>query len=134
MNKRSARSAKGLVAVVALLTVTGCSQLGGLDQILGAILSPAGAGGQRAGEAVVQVEGRDTGRQILWVRTEDGQQAGVQYDSRTRVVYRQRQYRVSYLQSGDIVWMRIYQTGRGGQSGYYTDYIEIRERRGGWGW
>lgn len=50
--------------------------------------------------------------------------AYVNYDNRTQVVYNNQGYAVTALEPGDIVNMRISQTGN---NQYYTDYIQVTQ-------
>jgi len=117
----------GAALAVALLT-TACGG-GNIGEVLGGVLGGGGGGGG-SGTAVVEVQGVDQGRQQIVVATQDGQQVGVLYDDRTRVVYQDQQYPVTALERGDVVEMQVQET----QSGYYTDYVLVRqsvqERRG----
>jgi hypothetical protein len=79
---------------------------------------------------VAEVQSVDTRNQRIQVVTEAGQSGGVAYDQRTRVVYRNQDYPVTALERGDVVRMRVQDTGQV----LYTDYIlveqSVRERTG----
>jgi hypothetical protein len=107
------------------LLLGGCGGLENLGKVLGDVLGTSGSG-----EIVAEVQGVDTRRQVVDVITQDGQRGGVAYDQRTRVVYRDQDYPVTALERGDIVALRVQDTGQG----LYTDYIlvqqSVRERTG----
>lgn len=121
------RSAVPLVLVAAL---AGCSG-GGLGDVLGGVLTGGGGGG--SGTLTVEVQEVRTQSQEIYVRTEDGQQGAVLFDSQTQVVYNNESYPVTALEYGDIVDMRVQEI----QQGLYTDLIQVRtpvqERQGAGG-
>lgn len=91
----------------ALLVSSGCSNLGSLTNILGSVLGGQGAQQQQIDAEIQQVDASG-GR--LYVRTQDGQQGTIRVDSRTQVVYNNRQYPVTALERGDVVRIRLQQT------------------------
>lgn len=111
--------------VVTAMAATGCAQAGALGDILG--------GGSPQGERLLQgdVTVVDANRQFLQVRADNGQIANVRFDSRTQVIYQQRQYPVTALEPGDQVSIRLMETQQGE---LYTDQIlvtrSIQEIRG----
>jgi hypothetical protein len=101
-----------------LLVVPGCTALNALDEVL----LPSGNG-----NALVSGEIRsiDTRRGRLEIRDQNSNRnQTVQYDTRTRVVYRSRQYPASSLERGDMVRARI-SYDRSGNA--WADLVEVRE-------
>jgi hypothetical protein len=104
------------------LTLSGCGS-SGIGDVLGGVLG----GGQPTGESgvvVAEVRAVDTRDQTIRIRTDEGQTADVRYDSRTTVVYRDRNYDVDALEAGDLVRMEVTRTA---QNEYYTDQIEVEQ-------
>ncbi len=124
-------SGLGLIALSAA-----CAQTGGLGNVLGGILGqPAGNASNAGNVADVSavVQNVDSRNQTIQVRTDNNQTANVYYDNRTQVVYNNQGYAVTALERGDVVNMRINQTGN---NQYYTDYIQVTQSaqaRGGSG-
>ncbi|HSU12727.1 hypothetical protein [Longimicrobium sp.] len=114
------RGLKSAVLLGAGVAITGCSQLGGLGNVLGGVLGPQTGSG--SGEVAGTVRYVDTQRQMLQITTQNGQTGSVYFDQRTRVVYQQQQYNVTALEQGDQVQMRLQQDQQGN---YYTDYIVV---------
>lgn len=111
--------------VVALSGCAGGGLLGGGG--LGDIF-----GGSRDQEVVAEVRYVDTRAQRIELRTQDGQTGTVRYDDRTRVIYQQREYPASALETGDIVRVRLKEDR--GESYAETIYVEQNVRdRGGYG-
>ena len=109
----------GTAAALALGTgAAGCAQLGGLENVLGGVMNPNGAGGNVAAE----VRYVDDRRQTIEFETNDRRVGTVYYDDRTRVVYQNQDYRPTALEAGDQVTMRVQQDSRGNA---YTDYIVV---------
>jgi hypothetical protein len=111
----------GLIALT-----SACAQTGGLGNVLGGILNggqPSGTG-TGTGDVVAEVQNVDTRNQSIQVRTQNNQTAYVYYDNRTQVVYNNQGYAVTALERGDVVNMRISQTGN---NQYYTDYIQVTQ-------
>ncbi len=104
------------LALCAALASGACSQAGTLGDILGGVLN--------APDQTVAgtIQGVDTRAQQIVVRTSDNQTVAISYDDRTAVVYQQKNYPVTALESGDQVNLRIAQTNNGG---YYTDRIDV---------
>lgn len=123
---------KTAVVAAVVASAAGCAQLGPLGEVLGGVLTPAGGQGGQGGEVQGEVQGVDTQRRIIQIRTQNGQTGNVQYDERTRLIYQQQEHPVSGLERGDVVAMRIQQDSRGGM---YTDMIQVlrnvREGTGG---
>lgn len=115
-----------VAALSAAFALGGCAQLGGLGEVLGDVLAAPPA----SGEIQAEVETVDTQNRQIQVVTQDGQRGGVAYDQRTQVVYRNQEYPVTALERGDLVRMRVQDTGQA----LYTDYVlveqSVRERTG----
>jgi hypothetical protein len=126
------RGLRSAVVVAAAVTFTGCSQLGGLGEVLGGVLGPQAGSGQGTGEVQGMVRAVDTQRQIIQVQTQNGQVGNVYFDQNTQVVYQNQQYPVTALEQGDQIGMRLQQTQNGQ---YYTNYIyvtrSVQEANGG---
>jgi hypothetical protein len=108
----------GTAALVGVLLVSapGCAGLDVLDEVL----VPNGAS-QLSGE----IRSVDSRRGRLQVRDQhNGRTHNIQYDGRTRVTYRQRQYPASSLERGDMVRVRI-SHDRSGNA--WADHVEVRE-------
>src|SRR4051812_39002752 len=114
------RGLKSAVLLGAGVAITGCSQLGGLGNVLGGVLGPQTGSG--SGEVAGTVRSVDTQRQMLQITTQNGQTGSVYFDQRTQVVYQQQNYNVTALEQGDQVQMRLQQDNQGR---YYTDYIMV---------
>jgi hypothetical protein len=127
------RGLKGAVMLGVAVAVTGCSQLGGLGNVLGGVLGPQ-AGSGSASEVYGVVRGVDTQRQLIQIQTQNGQTGNIYFDQNTRVVYQNQQYPVTALEQGDQINLRL-QQGQNGQ--YYTDYItvtqSVQQSNGGYG-
>ncbi len=118
------------VALAAVLAASGCAGgglggLGGLGDILAGAAGLPGSGQQQGqGQVVAEIQGLDTQRQLIQVRTQDGQTGSVQYDQNTVVVYQQRQYEVNNLERGDVVAIQVRQTGQGSA---YASRIDVQQ-------
>src|SRR4051812_24976039 len=124
------RGLKGAVLLGAGVSITACSQLGGLGNVLGGVLGPAAGSGNSTVQGTVR--GIDTQRGLLQITTTNGQTGNVYFDNRTQVVYQQQQYPVTALEQGDQVQVQIQQDQQGN---YYTNYIlvtrSVQEANGG---
>lgn len=102
-----------------LLAVAACAPLGAMD---GVVLG----GGSRGGSSLMEGEIRsvDSRRARLQVRDQWNRGHTVQFDNRTRVVYRQRQYPVTALERGDLVRIRLVRD-RSGR--LWADRVDVRE-------
>lgn len=113
MSRRSVLAVFGLLAVS--VTASACAQMGavgGLGDVIG------------GGSSVIgEVRSVDTRRGRIQVREQYGRDQTVRFDSRTRVVYRNRQYPVSSLERGDQVQMRV-EYDRNNTA--WADHIEVR--------
>jgi hypothetical protein len=114
-----ARAGAGLLLLGA---TSGCSGAGGIGDVLGGVLG----GGQQAQAA--QAEGAiravDNRTQQISLQLTNGQTVALAYDNQTKVVYQDRLYAVSNLESGDRVIMRVRDVGNGT---YYTDSIHVTQ-------
>lgn len=112
-------------ALAAMLSAAGCSQAGAIGEILGGVIGPQGQQGQgQGGQVAGEIQGVDTNRGFLQIRTQSGQTGNVYFDQNTRVVYQQREYPVTALERGDVVAMNIQQDQRGQA---YTNYIQVQQ-------
>lgn len=123
------------VALAALLAASGCAGgglggLGGLGDILAGAAGLPGTG-QQQGQVVAEVLALDAQRQLIQVRTQDGQSGSLLYDQNTVVVYQQRQYQVSNLERGDVVAIQVRQTGQGSAYASRIDVQQSVQDRGG---
>jgi hypothetical protein len=115
MRTRQGKAPLALAAFAVLLVgSTGCANI--LDEI-GAPVST------RSNTLDGEVRSVDTRRNRMEVREYQGRNHTVQFDSRTNVVYRQRQVSTTALQRGDQVRVRISQRN----GGTWADRVEIRE-------
>jgi hypothetical protein len=108
------------------LFLTGCSELGQIG-------FPGDYGHWGGSDLVGEVRYIDTRAQQIELSTDAGRKFLVKYDNNTRVTYRQRDYAVANLETGDYVAVRA-QQDRDGR--YFTDLITVREsvqERGGYG-
>ena len=97
-----------LLATAAVLGLSACggNSLGQLGDILGAATGQPASANQ--GQLAVEIQGVDTQRQMIQVRTQDGQQTGsVRFDDRTVVVYNNQQYPVTALERGDLATITV---------------------------
>src|SRR5205809_1961023 len=69
------RGLKGVVLLGAGVSITACSQLGGLGNVLGGVLGPAAGSGN--GTVQGTVRGVDTQRGLLQITTSNGQTGNV---------------------------------------------------------
>ena len=118
------------VVLAAVLAASGCAGgglggLGGLGDILAGAAGLPGSGQQQGqGQVVAEIQGLDTQRQLLQVRTQDGRTGSLLYDQNTVVVYQQRQYQVNNLERGDVVAIQVRQTSQGSA---YASRIEVQQ-------
>ena len=121
------------VVLAAVLAASGCAGgglggLGGLGDILAGAAGLPGSGqqgqGQGQGQVVAEIQGLDTQRQLIQVRTQNGQTGSLLYDQNTVVVYQQRQYQVSNLERGDVVAIQVQQTNQGSP---YASRIDVQQ-------
>lgn len=113
------RSVRGGTAALILFTSAACSGMGNVGDILGSVLG-GGAGQQVAGT----VQSVDTRNQQLSLRQSNGQNVALAFDNQTAVIYQNRAYSVTSLESGDQVQAKVQQLQNGG---YYTDSVWVTQ-------
>lgn len=124
MRHTAARTGRRAALVLALALLSGC-----MGFRLEDILTGLPMGGDVRGEvAWVDERSREIGVSGSW-----GGRETVRYDSRTRVIYRQREYRVRDLERGDLVSIELDSDSR---SRRYARTIRVESdgrdsRRGG---
>jgi hypothetical protein len=108
---------------VALIMTMGaaCSSMGNVGDILGSVLGGGGTGAQMATGTIRTV---DTRNQQISLRQSNGQDVAIAYDNQTQVLYQNRAYAVTSLESGDQVQARVQQLQNGG---YYTDSVWVTQ-------
>jgi hypothetical protein len=116
-------------AAAAVLTLSGCAgtNLGALGDILGGTLG----GQQQNGQILAEVQGIDQNRQIIQLRTQDGQTGNVMYDQSTVVVYQNQQYPATSLERGDVAYFQLQQTQQGSTYASRIDVQQSVQDRGG---
>lgn len=112
------------VAAAAVVTITACSSLGSLGNVLGTVLG--GGGNQVTGT----IQGVDTRNQQISLQQSNGQNVALQFDNQTRVIYQNRSYSVTSLEYGDQVNARVQQLQNGA---YYTDSVYVTQSANGTG-
>ena len=113
------RSVRGGAAALILFTSAACSGMGNVGDILGSVLG-AGGGQQVAGT----IRSVDTRNQQLSLRQSNGQDVALAFDNQTAVIYQNRAYSVTSLESGDQVQAKVQQLQNGG---YYTDSVWVTQ-------
>jgi hypothetical protein len=113
--QRVMRIVAGAAACAAL---GACGQTAGLGNILGGVLAPQPTS---IGATVQTVDTRNS--QVV-LQQSNGQSVGVNYDSRTKVVYQGQVFAVTNLEYGDQVTARIIDQGN---NTYYTDSITVTQ-------
>lgn len=119
MSIRSAAS--GAAAAVLVMVGAGCSNNSNLGDILGGVLG-GGGGSQVSGT----ITGVNTRLQQIGVQQSNGSTVTLNYDNNTQVVYQNRNYSVTNLESGDRVTARV-TNANNSNGGYYTDLIQVDE-------
>lgn len=117
------RGLRGAVMLGAGVAITGCSQLGGLGNVLGGVLGPATGSGS-GNEVYGTVRYVDTQRQLIQIQTQNGQTGNIYFDNNTQVVYQNQRYPVTALEQGDQIGAQLQQTQNGG---YYSSYITVTQ-------
>ncbi len=107
-----------VLALAAMLPLAGaaCAPLGAYP---GEVVLPSARVSHVSGE----IRSVDTRRHRIQIREHGGRTITVQYDGRTRVVYRDRHYPVAALERGDLVHARVLHD-RGGHA--FAERIEVR--------
>lgn len=119
-------------AVAAVVTLSGCAgtNLGQLGEILGGTLG-GGQGQQQNGRILAEVQGVDQNRQVIQLRTEQGQTGNVLFDQNTLVVYQNQQYPATALERGDVAYFQLQQTQQGATYATRIDVQQsVQERNG----
>src|SRR3954462_13674661 len=98
---------KSAALAASLTAFSACSSTGGLGSVLGSVLGTGTQSGQQVSGSVRTVDTRN--QQIALTQT-NGSTLSVQYDANTKVVYQNRVYGVTNLESGDQVVARIQTT------------------------
>lgn len=112
------RIMKAATTLSAAAVLSACSSMGNVGDILGSVLG--GGGSQVAGT----VRSVDTRSQQLALRQSNGQDVALAFDNETRVIYQDRVYSITSLESGDQVQAKVQQLQNGG---YYTDSIWVTQ-------
>lgn len=124
MHKHSFRNLAA--AAAAVVTLSGCAgtNLGALGDILGGAMGgQQGQAGQN-GQVLAEVQSIDTNRQIISLRTQEGQTGNVLFDQNTVVIYQQQQYPITALERGDVAYFQLQQNG---QNGTYVSRVEVTQ-------
>jgi hypothetical protein len=108
-----------VLLIAGLLLAGGCSQAGGLGEILGGVLNAPTAGNNQLSGTV---NGVDTRSQIVYITQTNGQNVGFSYDNNTQVSYQNQNYPVTALERGDEVTLQYEQTGN---NAYYVSIIQV---------
>lgn len=119
-------------AAAAVVTLSGCAgtNLGALGDILGGTLGGAG-GQQQGGQVLAEVANIDHNRQLIQLRTQEGQTGNVLYDQNTLVVYQNQQYPPTALERGDVAYFQLQQTQQGATYAARIDVQQsVQERTG----
>lgn len=113
-------------AAAAVVTLTGCAgtNLGQLGEILGGAMGGGAAGQQQNGQILAEVQGIDQNRQVIQLRTEQGQTGNVMFDQNTIVVYQNQQYPATALERGDVAYFQLQQTQQGAT---YASRIDVQQ-------
>jgi len=115
---RKGRSWAGVATAAALVVVPGCTALDVMDSVM---LPASGSTTMVTGE----IRSLDSRNGRMQVREQNNNRTQtLRYDSRTRVMHRQRQYPVSALERGDIVRVRVTRDRSGNA---WADHVEVRE-------
>lgn len=125
MNRHSFRTFAA--AAAAVVTLSGCaagSTLGTLGEILNSTMGGAGGGQQQNGQILAEVQGIDQNRQVIQLRTQQGQTGNVLYDQNTMVVYQNQQYPATSLERGDVAYFQLQQTQQGAT---YASRIDVQQ-------
>jgi Cu/Ag efflux protein CusF len=108
------------VTAAAVTLISACSSAGAVGDILGSVLGGGGGGTQVAGT----IRGVDTRSQQISLRQSNGQDVALSFDNQTTVIYQDRVYSVTSLESGDQVQAKVQQLQNGG---YYTDSVWVTQ-------
>lgn len=119
--KPSKRIGSRLAVALVLATGSAYPAIGYANHTPSSVFSPWD---ERQQELTGEVEWVDTRLHLVEVRTWDGHVRSVGYDTRTRMMYRLRDYPIDSLKRGDIVAMRVQRDSYGHP---HTDLIDLRE-------
>jgi exosome complex RNA-binding protein Csl4 len=108
------------VVLLAAVAFAGCHELGHID----GIGDYSGTTTNRDRDVVGEVQYVDSRAREIELRTDSGRATVLDYDDKTQVIYRQRNYSVANLEKGDYIAARV-QQDRNRQN--YTDMITVRE-------
>ena len=110
---------KAATTAAVAVVLSACSSMGNVGDILGSVLG-GGGGSQVAGT----VRSVDTRNQQLALRQSNGQDVALAFDNNTRVIYQDRVYSITSLESGDQIQAKVQQMQNGG---YYTDSVWVTQ-------
>ncbi len=113
------RFGRSAIAVAAIATATACANTGGLGGILGSVLG--GGGGAQNGQVAGTVQGVDTRNHVVNVRQSNGQNVALSYDNQTQIVYQNRNYAITDLETGDQVTATVQTVN----NGYYVSRVDV---------
>jgi hypothetical protein len=117
---------RACAAVLAIGAASACASGSGgsLGDVLGAVLGggAGGAGQQQQGQVQGVVRGVDTRNQQISLQLTNGQTVGLGYDQQTQVIYQNRSYAVTNLESGDQVTVTVRDNGNGN---YYVSTVQV---------
>lgn len=111
------RFGRAAFAAAALVTATACGTTGGLGDILGGVLG----GGAQNGQVTGTVQSVDTRNYIVNIRQSNGQNVALTYDNQTQVVYQNRNYAITDLETGDQVTATV----QSSSNGYYVSRVDV---------
>lgn len=106
------------IVAAAIATTTACANAGGLGGILGSVL---GGGAGQEGQVTGTIQNVDTRNQVVNIRQSNGQNVSLSYDNQTQVVYQNRNYAVTDLETGDQVTATV-QTAN---NSYYVSRVNV---------
>lgn len=112
------RFGRSAIAAAAIATATACANAGGLGGILGSVL---GGGGAQNGQVAGTVQNVDTRNQVVNIRQSNGQNLSLLYDNQTQIVYQNRNYAITDLETGDQVTATVQTVN----NGYYVSRVDV---------
>lgn len=113
------RFGRSAIAAAAIATATACANAGGLGGILGSVLG--GGGGAQNGQVAGTVQNVDTRNQVVNIRQSNGQNLSLLYDNQTQIVYQNRNYAITDLETGDQVTATVQTVN----NGYYVSRVDV---------
>lgn len=114
-------SGRAAVALVSIMTLSGCAGMGNIGSVLGDVLGGSGAQQGQTGQVSGTVLGVDTRAQAIGVQQANGQSINLLFDNNTQVVYENRNYPPTALERGDRITARVQSVSQG----YYTDLVRV---------